>query len=61
MRLGFVACALLGVVIAACSAARQDKPNLPPPEYEPARSLDITPKPAAPAASASAEPDSDPQ
>jgi hypothetical protein len=48
MRRAIVAWVTVGAVVAGCSAARQQKPDLPPPEYEPARSLDIAP-PAAPA------------
>jgi hypothetical protein len=64
MRRTLAACGMAGAMIAACSAARQQKPDLPAPEYEPARSLDIAPPPAPasaplPPASASPEPDSE--
>jgi hypothetical protein len=35
---------------AACSGAPKPLPDLPPPEYEPARPFDLTPKPGPSAA-----------
>lgn len=46
---------LAGLALVACSGAPTPLPNLPPPEYEPGRSVDLTPK-AAPAPGAPASP-----
>jgi hypothetical protein len=57
-------CCLLPVIAvtaaASCSPARQSRPDLPPPVYEPARSLELAP-PAPPAPPGSSAPEPDPE
>ena len=54
-RLAWLLSTAVVAAVAACSGARATPPNLPPPEYEPARPFDTaSARPAAPQASSSA-------